>query len=136
MKEGWHNDDYLILFEGDEIEGKGRKYEINSYLPGHDLLGLVGWDDFLVLDEKTKKMCRIPTVPLIEKEKETWLKNIDVSILKSDERFNDKIKWYVKPIVFGGDPEARENIIWISHKDHIAAVKYWNKMYLDVTKNK
>ncbi len=30
MKESWHNDDYLILFEGSEIEEKEKDYEIGS----------------------------------------------------------------------------------------------------------
>lgn len=42
MKEGWYNDDYLILFEGSETEDKERDYEIDRFLPGHRLLGMVG----------------------------------------------------------------------------------------------
>ncbi|MCP3931811.1 MAG: hypothetical protein GY705_22275 [Bacteroidetes bacterium] len=136
MKEGWHNDDYLILFEGEEIEEKGKEYEIDRFLPGHLLFGLLGWDDFLVLDKQTEIMYHVPTVPLVEKEKEPWSENVDVSILQPDERFEGKIKWYVKPIIFGGNPKIEENMTWISHQDHVAAVKYWNKIYIDVSKNK
>ena len=28
MNEGWYNDDYLILFEGSEIEQKGQEYVV------------------------------------------------------------------------------------------------------------
>jgi len=60
MKEGWHNDDYLILFEGGEIEQKEQEYRLDHLLPGHRLLGLVGWDDFLAMESASQKLYRIP----------------------------------------------------------------------------
>jgi|KBSSwiStaDraftv2_1062776.scaffolds.fasta_scaffold3367802_2 hypothetical protein len=50
MKEGWHNDDYLILFEGSEIEEKEKDYQIDRLLPGHRLVGMVGFDEPLFAD--------------------------------------------------------------------------------------
>ncbi len=35
MKEGWHNDDYLILFEGREVEEKEKEYGFHM-LPESD----------------------------------------------------------------------------------------------------
>ena len=70
MKEGWHNDDYLILFEGSEIEEKEKDYEIDRFLPGCRLLGMVGWDYFLVMDRENQKVFRVPTIPIVLKEGE------------------------------------------------------------------
>jgi hypothetical protein len=32
----------------------------------------------------------------------------------------------VKPIVFGGDAGAGENLVWVSHEEHAQLVKFWN----------
>jgi hypothetical protein len=136
MKEGWHGDEYVILFEGGELEERQKAYKIDFRLPGYRLLGLVGWDDFLVKDFKTEKIYSIPTVPIADQHKQEWLIEIDHKMLKADPRFQGKVKWYVKPIVFGGNPSAGENMIWISHEDHVQLVNYWNKVYSEVKHNR
>ena len=132
MKEGWHNDDYLILFEGGEIEQKEQEYRLDHLLPDHRLLGLIGWDDFLVMESASQKLYRIPIIPISSQHRKEWPHSVDSTALKPDERFQGKVKWYVKPIVFGGDPNPGENMTWISHGDHVQAVKYWNDMYSHV----
>lgn len=37
----------------------------------------------------------------------------------------------MKPIRFGGDPAAKENMVWLSLAEHAEAVKWWNKFYRD-----
>jgi hypothetical protein len=133
MKEGWHNDDYLVLFEGREAEQKGQEYGIDRLLPGHHLLGLIGWDDFLLVESSSQKQFRVPTVPIDSKKKKEWLHTVDMATLKPDARFHGRVKWYVKPIVFGGDPNPGENLTWISHEDHVKAVNYWNQLYSQIT---
>jgi hypothetical protein len=54
------------------------------------------------------------------------------SRLVPDERFLGKIKWYVQPIVFGGDPNLEKNVIWVNHEQHAQAVKWWNDLYRSV----
>jgi hypothetical protein len=132
MKEGWHNDDYLILFDGPEVEQKERDYGFARRIPGYTLLGLVGWDDFLVMERASQRLFLIPTIPVSSEQRKEWPHSIDPAALKPDERFRGKIKWYVKPILFGGDPNPGENIVWISHDDHVQAVRYWNEMYSHV----
>lgn len=122
MKEGWHNDDYLILFEIKEIQQKEEGYEINRFLPGYSLLGMVGWDYFLVMDRENQRLFRIPTIPIVLTEKQAWNHKIDLEALKPDGRFQGKVKWYLKPIVFGGDPNPGNNMTWISHEDHVQAM--------------
>ena len=134
MKEGWHNDDYLILFESNEIEEKEKAYEIDRLLPGHRLLGMVGWDCFLVMDRENQRVFRVPTIPLVPKGKEEWPHEVDLAALKTDGRFHGKVKWYVKPVAFGGDPNPGENLMWISHEDHVQGVKYWNQMYAQIVR--
>jgi len=51
--------------------------------------------------------------------------------MQPDERFRGKIKWYVKPIMFGGSPTAKENMAWLSYEQHAEAVRWWSKFYRD-----
>jgi len=37
----------------------------------------------------------------------------------------------LKPIGFGGDPSAKDNMVWLSLDEHVQAVKWWNKFYYD-----
>lgn len=136
MREGWYNEDYLILFEHHEIEQKEKAYGLDSLLPGYRLVGLVGWDDFLVMERESQRLFRVPTVPISAQKKREWRDSVDSGVLKSDPRFQGKIKWYVKPIIFGGDPGSGANMIWISHETHIQAVKFWNEAYTRIAENK
>ena len=43
-----------------------------------------------------------------------------------------RIKWYVKPLVFGGDPELGDNVIWVTQEDHVSLVRWWNRLYATV----
>ena len=68
MKEGWHNDDYLILFEGSEIEEKEKDYEIDRLLPGHRLVGMVGFDEPLFRRSRDARCSLVPVLSLRRSE--------------------------------------------------------------------
>lgn len=132
MNEGWLNDDYLIFFSEAEIEDALKKYGISESLPGYVLLGLRGWDDFIVRDSSGKIYC-VPTVP-IDKQ---YLKEQELpksATLKADSRFKGKIKWYVKPLVFGGNPNEKDNLTWVTHEQHSQLVVWWNNQYRTLKK--
>jgi hypothetical protein len=40
MREGWHNDDYPVLFDETEISAASNRYAIAHLLPGYDVVGL------------------------------------------------------------------------------------------------
>jgi hypothetical protein len=128
MQEGWFRDDYLILFGESEIEAASQRYGLSDYLPEHRLRGLVGWDDFLVRDA-SGQILRIPTVPLVAQYLEPYELAENTPPLEPDARFTGQIKWYVKPIVFGGDPRVGSNLVWVSHTQHAQLVLYWNQFY-------
>jgi hypothetical protein len=52
-----------------------------------------------------------------------------MEVLLPDVRFTGRIKWYTKPIVFGGDPGPGENLSWVDHELHARLVQYWNREY-------
>ena len=60
MTEGWNNDNYVILFDSTEQNHVSEAYGINQLLPHHTILGLSGWDDFIVQNDKGK-LFNIPT---------------------------------------------------------------------------
>ncbi|HEV2972246.1 MAG TPA: hypothetical protein VGY55_19890 [Pirellulales bacterium] len=131
MREGWFNDDYWILCEDQkEAELLTATYGIKEYLPGYFIVGLKGWDDFILVDHESRYFS-VPTIPLERASLAPFPFPSGTLRLESDERFTTKIKWYVKPIRFGGDPSATENMAWLSLDEHVQAVKWWNKFYYD-----
>jgi hypothetical protein len=43
MREGWHGDDYLVLFDESEVAAASARYEVSRFLPGFKVLGLLSW---------------------------------------------------------------------------------------------
>jgi len=128
MIEGWHGDDYLILFDQAEISLATTRYAITEWLPGFEIIGLRGWDDFIVRNSQDQTYT-IPTVPLDSKLLEGFELPRQLPSLESNLQFRGKIKWYVKPLVFGGDPNLGDNVIWADHDQHGQLVKWWNEQY-------
>ncbi len=132
MTEGWYNDDYLVLFDGEEeAERMTEGYGLRELLPGYTAVGLKGWDDLIVRDQE-KRHFTIPTVPLDPSYLQAVKLPDDQSAIRPDARFEKKVKWYITPIVFGGDPKVGKNLAWISYEQHFEAVRYWNKRYRDL----
>ena len=133
MKEGWLGDEYLILFEGSEIDAAADRYALALALPGFDLIGLRGWDDFIVRDQDGD-VFSVPTVPFGIKELTPFQMPNGVPDLQPDDRFAGRIKWYVKPVVFGGDPKIGDNLVWVTHAEHAELVRWWNEQYRELTR--
>ncbi|HKF23712.1 MAG TPA: hypothetical protein VKE93_19205 [Candidatus Angelobacter sp.] len=130
MKEGWHGKEYLILFAESEVANASERYAISECIPGCQVLGFRGWDDFIVRDS-LGNVHSVPTVPLDTK----YLSPLSLPSeldLAPDPRFGGKIKWYVKPLVFGGDANHADNLIWVSHDEHAQLVRWWNDLYRSV----
>lgn len=127
MTEGWHKDDYLTLFDAIEAERLAAAYSLPRLLPGYRLIGLKSWDDFIVADP-SGAMFTVPTVPLVA-EHLTPFSLPSPLTLRGDERLTGRIKWYIKPIAFGGSPELGENVAWIDLQQHAGAVVWFNQMY-------
>jgi hypothetical protein len=133
MKEGWLGGEYLILFEGSETGAATDRYAIALALPGFELIGLRGWDDFIVRN-RNGDVFSVPAVPFDKK----WLTPFQMPNgaprLQPDDRFAGRIKWYVKPVAFGGDPEIGGNVVWVSHEEHAGLVQWWNERYREQTR--
>jgi len=132
MIEGWHDKDYIVLFE-ERSEGPAmaERYGIPALLPDFTLVGIVGWDDFILRDA-SGKLFTVPTAPSVSDYLKPLGNQIDSSKIKSDSRFTGRIKWYVHPIVFGGDPSLEKNVTWVSIDQHVELVKFWNNKYREM----
>ena len=127
MNEGWHLNDYLILFSPGERPTVTEQYRLSQYIPGYSVVGLKGWDDFILTDGAGRTVT-LPTFPLDPSYAEPFqLPGADE--LRADSRFEGKIKWYVKPIVFGGEHQDVQNVAWVTHEQHRQLVVWWNEQY-------
>ena len=131
MNEGWFGDDYLILFGESEVAIESERYDLSRLLPGYQVLGLRTWDDFILRDSQGKTFS-IPTVPLDLRYLAPYVITARTEDLIPDARFRGKIKWYVKPIVFSGDPKIGENVTWVRLDEHAQLVRWWNDLYRSV----
>ncbi len=127
MREGWLGDEYIVLFSDDESSAFADACDLGTTLPGFAALGLRGWHDLIGRDE-TGQTFTIPSVPLDRKYIAAF-DLPDASRLKADERFVGKVRWLVKPLVFGGSPDAESNIAWVTHQQHVELVRWWNEQY-------
>ena len=135
MNEGWYGDDDLILFAEPEIREAGKRYAISEFLPGLQVVGLRGWDDFIVRDTDGRTYS-VPTVPVELQYLKPFSLPDPALVPEPDERFRGKIKWYTKPVVFGGDPNFGDNMTWVSHEEHAQLVRWWNDLYRSTANNK
>ena len=134
MDEGWYEDEYLILFAEDEIPLASERYGVSSALPGFQVVGLRGWDDLIVRDSGGETFT-VPAVPLDAKHLEPFSVPAAPVPLAKDSDKAGKIKWYVKPIAFGGDPSVGQNLMWVTHDQHAQLVRWWNDQYRALAPN-
>jgi hypothetical protein len=128
VKEGWVGDVYLILFDESEAANLSELYGFFEMLPGYQVLGLRGWDDFIVRDSE-QRIFSVPTIPLDRHHLSPFAIPGRIDNLHPDARLHGRIKWYVKPIVFGGDPGLGEKVCWVSLEEHARLVRWWNNLY-------
>ena len=136
MKEGWHGDDYWILCEDQQESLRlTALYGVTAYLPDHFIIGLKSWDDFILCD-RAGHYFTIPTVPVDPERLSPFSFSAETLRLQTDGAHEGKMRWFVKPICFGGDSLAPDNVRWLSLDEHVQIVKWWNQLYYDQFKTK
>lgn len=125
MTEGWFNFDYVVLFSETERVARSVDYKIAKYLPGYTLVGLYDWNYFLVTDAEGS-MYTVPSLPLDVNSTHKFSLPEDIQ-LETDERYSGKVKWYLKPLVIGGNPLDIKNLAWVSLELHADLVVWWNE---------
>jgi len=133
MNEGWSGEEYLILFSESEIAAADERYTISKYLPGYRIIGIRGWDDFIVQDQNGAAFT-VPAIPIRSEYLAAFKVPDGQAELTSDDRFTGKIKWYLRPVIFDGSAEAGPNLTWVDHNQHGQLVRWWNETYRSVKK--
>ncbi|MCE2573785.1 hypothetical protein [Motilimonas eburnea] len=64
MKEGWFGDEHFIIFNENESVVATEEYAISNYLEGFQVVGLLGWDDFIV--SNGSQFFTLPTVGVFQ----------------------------------------------------------------------
>jgi len=128
MREGWFGDSYLVLFDESEVPLVSERYAISTSLPGYQVLGLLGWDDFIV-KSSAGQVYSVPMVPVDSQYLIPFQVPSERQQFDSDSRYSGRIKWYKQPIAFGGDAALGENLVWLSHEEHSQLVRWWNDHY-------
>jgi len=129
MTEGWFDENYWALCDDEkEAQQLTAMYGISDYLPDHLIVGLRGWDDFILCNRESQHFT-IPTVPLDKQYLEPFDFPAWPMRLEADKKLAGKIKWYVTPVVFGGDPNAEDNMTWLAPEKHAEFVRWWNDLY-------
>lgn len=128
MIEGWHGNDYVVLFDAAEASALSARYGIGKYLAGYTVTGLLGWDDFIVKSNDGRSWI-VPTLPCSAKHLAPMKVVIDAERIVADERLRGKLKWYTKPLALGGSATDESNAIWVTLDQHVDLVKWWNERY-------
>jgi hypothetical protein len=89
---------------------------------------LRSWD-YLIVKNLAGETFSVPTIPADAQYLAPFTVPAPETVLRRDDRFENKIKWYAKPIVFGGAPDLSENLVWVSHEEHGKLVEWWNEKY-------
>jgi len=96
MREGWHDEDYLVLFDESELAAATERYDVSRLLPGFVVLGLRSWDYFIVRNASGENYS-VPTLPVDPQHLSPLSVPARGTALQPDGRFAGKIKWYLKP---------------------------------------
>jgi hypothetical protein len=131
MQEGWFGEHYFVLFDSEESAEATRRYRVAEILPDHVVVGLRGWDDLVVRD-RVGATYTVPAVSMNRGRRTAFAIPVAPTLVP-DGRLTGKIKWYLKPLVFGGRPDDEANIVWVSHQQHGDLVVWWNAKYQELT---
>ncbi len=131
MKDGWYQDDYLVLFSPNEADTASAQYAVARWLPAHRVVGLRSWDDLLVQDH-SGLVFSVPSVPIVGEHMEPFALPPPNAALVADSRLSGKVKWYLQPLVFGGHPTDEANISWVTLEQHAQLVVFWNDRYQEL----
>ena len=132
--EGWLSKNYYILFSQTEKDLYWDKHNLKQYLPNYDVFGLFNWDYFMI-NQSNKLYAIIPTVPLLDKYITKFIYKNRSMLLTQDPTIKGKVKWYKNPLVFGGNPNDKENTVMVKIEKHAELVEYWNRKYVENAKS-
>ena len=130
MIEGWSGDEYYTLFDPNDYSSSTREYGVDRLLPGHTVVGLIGWDDLILFKDNGYFTC--PTVPILPQYVTRCSWSQLPTMLSSDKNLAGRCKWYTTPLVLGGNPTDDSNLLWVDYKQHRELVRWWNEKHAEL----
>jgi hypothetical protein len=139
---------YAMLWRLEELLGLNESYEIRDYVPGLFVFGSDGGGEALAFDQRADKhsIVRVPFVGmdlgLCEQIARRFKDLVDFSLLEATtaaipaNRPQGMEIFEIQPIILGGSPTDPANKTFLTRKEHIQAVRYWNKIIKDFRKHK
>ncbi|HEX4383954.1 MAG TPA: SMI1/KNR4 family protein [Myxococcales bacterium] len=142
--EGLVGNQYLMLWRIDDLLSFNKEYEVEQYAPGLLLFGSNGGGEAYAFDLRSDSQ-QVVNVPFIGMDlkhiivvAQTFLSFIDglsAQTRKSGaRRFLGKEIIEIKPIILGGSPTDLSNKVALDRRQHIEAVRYWNRIVRELAK--
>jgi hypothetical protein len=143
-------DDYLLLWPVHELQSLKASYETDKYAPGLLLFGSNGGGEAYGFDTRSPSnpIVQIPFVGM------DWAsaKEVAAGFYERLERLKGKAGmaspgdpkssrtlehrgkeiFDLKPVILGGDPTDPANKVFLDRRDHIEAVRFWNRIIANV----
>jgi hypothetical protein len=142
--EGLVGNHYLMLWRIDDLLPFNKEYEVEQYAPGLLLFGSSGGGEAYAFDLRSDSP-PVVSVPFIGMDAklaivvaQTFLSFIDglsAQTRKSGaRRLLGKEIIEIKPVLLGGSPTDLSNKVALDRKQHIEAVRYWNRIVKELAK--
>jgi hypothetical protein len=140
--EGFIGDNYLVLWSVSEIGDYNRAYQVEEYAPGLLQFGSNGGGGAYAFDTRKTgfPVVMVPFVGMELKYARTiaptfdafleWLRtdNGGDSRRRNRQNLAGKEIFEVQPVVLGGSPTDPGNKVLLTRRQHIEAVRYWNRI--------
>lgn len=135
--EGWIAGTYVALWPASKIVEYNRALDSSIYAPGLLLFGTDGGDEAFALDMSNGYW--VVVVPLVGMSRDVvvplaptvtdWLSAIADDVRRSPPRRQVRPRmnlFHKQPLILGGSPDDRANIVWVELEQAIDLARWWN----------
>lgn len=139
-REGWLGDVYVRVYAPSSRRSVAALYEMEKFLPHHEPWG--SWGGDALCHAQDGKFYRVPWIPLSAAycqevyagigELHKALTNLHEAT-PAYEHFGKEVH-FIKPLVFGGDPNDPTNVAMIDQKAHAEICCFWNGVHARMSK--
>lgn len=140
--EGFAGDDYLALWSAEEVSNLNPAYQVDVYAPGLLLFGSSGGGEAFAFDLRCGawNVVRVPFVGMdlsladeVAGSFDAFVEQVFVGrVVRKDSHLTGREIFEIQPVILGGSPTDPRNKTIVSRQQHVAAVRYWNKIVTDL----
>jgi hypothetical protein len=144
--EGPLEDRDIMLWKAEDLVALNRDYQVARYAPGIFLFGSDGGGELLAFDlqDPRRSVVLIPAIGMSRRDAMPVSDDIatigdllaELMRLIDDDRNRREGRrgmelFDILPVIAGGDPSNPRNKTWLTRRQHIEAVGYWNRVIRD-----